>query len=310
MVKNGGRSGLDTIKVNFVDFWVGLVKTDNYFFNLLSTKYRVVIDEIDPDLVFYSVDYQRQNEKQKYLGTRAKLVYYTGESTLPNWDECDLAFTFDHDAHKKNYRLPLWMVYLNWFNRPYIAERDHAYHPDIHDFLEKKIDKDALLAEKSYFCNFVYSQPSGKRVDFFPKLTSLAGRPVVSAGRLFNNCNWNIPGRSDNIEKIEFLRNFKFTISFENRDYLGYTTEKIIHPMFANSIPVYWGNDRVDEDFNVKSFILAKDYSDESLIEKLNEIDRDNDLYFSILEEPWFKGGEIPHFVLPENVLKRIECLI
>ena len=55
---------LDTITVNFVDFWCNFIKEDNYFYNLLSTKFKVVIDEITPDIVFYSVDYDKKNEKQ------------------------------------------------------------------------------------------------------------------------------------------------------------------------------------------------------------------------------------------------------
>lgn len=300
------------LKINFVDFWPNFHKEDNYFYNLLSTKYKVIIDEDTPDIVFYSVDYDKKNEKQKYLGTKSKLIYYTGESTLPDWNECDLAFTFDYNAHSKNYRLPLWSLYFNWFNRPYNPNRDQAYLHDLNSFITKKIDKKQILTTKTQFCNFVYSNPSGKRVEFFPKFLQKSKKPIVSAGRLYNNINWNIPGRSDNVEKIQFLNKFKFTVSFENRDYLGYTTEKIIHPMFANSIPIYWGNDNVGiTDFNPKSFINAKNYSsDEELIDYINFVDSNLDEYFSILEHPWFINNNIPEFVLPKTILKRIEKIL
>lgn len=302
---------METIKVNFVDFWVNHLKDDNYFYNLLSTKYRVVIDEVDPDLIFYSVDYDKKNEKQKYLGTRSKLVYYTGESQLPNWDECDLAFTFDfNEVHSKNYRLPLWMMYLNWFDRPYNPNRDHAYYHDINDFLEKKIDKEEHIKRKELFCNFTYSNPTQKRSEIFPKFSLFSDRDVVSAGRLYNNVGWNIPGRSDNIEKMEFLDKFKFTISCENRDYLGYTTEKLIHPMFCHSVPIYWGNDRVGEDFNPKSFINMKDFqSDLELVQYVNDLDKDDEALFDILSEPWFTNG-VPDFVKPNNVMRAIESIL
>ena len=38
------------------------------------------------------------------------------------------------------------------------------------------------------------------------------------------------------------------TIAFENSSFPGYTTEKIFEPMLEGSIPIYWGNPRVDED--------------------------------------------------------------
>ena len=35
--------------------------------------------------------------------------------------------------------------------------------------------------------------------------------------------------------------NYNFTIAFENSDYPGYITEKIIHAFIAGTIPLYWG---------------------------------------------------------------------
>ena len=45
------------LKINFVDFWPSLVKTDNYFFHLLNTEHDVEIDEREPDILFHSVEY-------------------------------------------------------------------------------------------------------------------------------------------------------------------------------------------------------------------------------------------------------------
>ena len=259
------------------------------------------------------MDYDKKNEKAKYLGTKAKLIYYTGESQTPNWNECDLAFTFEPDIRKdnKNYRLPLWAMYLNWFNRPYNPNRDQAYLHNIDSFLNKKIDKMQILKQKTQFCNFVYSNPAQRRVNFYPTLAKIGHRHITSAGRLFNNTGVNISGRSDNIEKIDFLDKFKFTISFENTEHLGYTTEKLIHPMFANSMPVYWGNKNVHNDFNINSFVLADKFpDDESLVEYINTLDTNMDAYFAILEQPWFVDNKIPDYVKPENVLSAIERIL
>ena len=54
------------LKVNFVDFWPYLYKTDNYFYNLLSLKYDVEIDEKNPDVLFFSVDYENTQQRHKY----------------------------------------------------------------------------------------------------------------------------------------------------------------------------------------------------------------------------------------------------
>ena len=42
------------IRIDFVDFWDNMNKTNNYFFRLLSRKYNVIIDCVNPDLIFYS----------------------------------------------------------------------------------------------------------------------------------------------------------------------------------------------------------------------------------------------------------------
>ena len=42
------------IRIDFIDFWENLKKTDNYFYNLLTENYRVIIDNDDPELIFYS----------------------------------------------------------------------------------------------------------------------------------------------------------------------------------------------------------------------------------------------------------------
>jgi hypothetical protein len=295
------------IKIGYSDFWGELIPDDNYFYNLLSLEYKVEIDNENPDILFYTV---YSDNHMRYDMSKVIKILYTGENFRPDYTQCHYSLSFDYSDDPRNYRLPLWALILNWFNRPYRDERDQAYLHDVDKFINKKIDPKYELQRKSLFCNFVYTQASGKRVEFFPKLNSRSQYRVISAGRRYNNVNWSIPGRSDHIDKITFLSKFFLTISFENRDYLGYTTEKIIHPMFANSIPVYWGNDEVAKDFNPESFINAKDFEcDEDLIDYMQSFANDEDLFIETLRKPWFSNG-IPECVQPDKVLKKIEsCL-
>ena len=49
---------MEKIKIGFVDFWGdGFDRENNYFTNLLRTKYEVQIDQADPDLLFFTVGY-------------------------------------------------------------------------------------------------------------------------------------------------------------------------------------------------------------------------------------------------------------
>jgi hypothetical protein len=297
----------ERLKINFVDFWPNFFKTDNYFYHLLSTEFDVLIDENEPDILFHSVSYSNEQNHRKYDNKKTVKVFYTGENQRPNYDETHFSFSFDFSPldEDRNYRLPLWALYLNWFDVPDNEERDQSYLHPLDDFLDKKIDPDEIRKTKKNFCAFISSVPKGKRVDFVPKLHQY--KPVACGGKLLNNIGGVISGRGDQKWKMKFLESFKFNVSFENTSYPGYVTEKIIQPMFSNAIPIYWGSLNVVNDFNNKSFVNWHDYEDDELvIEKIKHLDNNEDAYLEMLNEPWFKGNKIPDSVKPENVLSFI----
>ena len=75
--------------------------------------------------------------------------------------------------------------------------------------------------------------------------------------------------------------------------------------MSVNSIPIYWGSDFVNQDFNPKSFINASNYeNDEALIEKILDLEKDKEKYVELLRQPCFKNNEFPDYVRPKSVLK------
>jgi len=111
--------------------------------------------------------------------------------------------------------------------------------------------------------------------------------------------------------KVEFIRDHKFTIAFENSSFPGYTTEKIFEPMLVNSIPLYWGNPLVNRDFNTKSFLNYHDYPNiDAFIEKIIEIDTNRHMYLDMLAQPYFVNNEINEFVKEENILARLNTII
>jgi hypothetical protein len=137
------------------------------------------------------------------------------------------------------------------------------------------------MAQERKFCNFVYSNPRAqRRVTFFKKLS--ARKNVDSGGGMCNNLGRVVT------DKLAFLQHYKFTIAFENQSAPGYTTEKIFEPMVANSIPIYWGNPFIAQEFNPQSIINVHDFgSDEEAIERILEIDADDELYKQYLQRPW-----------------------
>jgi hypothetical protein len=61
--------------------------------------------------------------------------------------------------------------------------------------------------------------------------------------------------------KIETLKNYKFSICYENaRDIPGYLTEKIFDSFFAGCIPIYWGEPNIKDFIPPETFIDKRDF--------------------------------------------------
>ena len=304
------------IKINFVDFWDNFQKDDNYFYHLLSTKYDVEIDEEDPDLLFFSVDYGKKRERERYINHRSKKIFYTGENVGANFyfpgsieyprysiGKSDFALTFENNPDPRNYRLPLWALFVNWFDVPHREDRDQSYLIPLSHLISRDPEK---FLQKEKFCNFVFSNNSGRRMEILEAISQY--KNTDCAGRLANNVGFLIEGRGDQKPKIDFISQYKFTIAAENTKSDGYTTEKIIHPLSTGSIPIYWGSNIVGEDFNEECFINVDNFSTlKELIEHIIMIDNDDALYKEIISKPVFKNNQIPESVLPENILKFFE---
>lgn len=261
------------IKIDFSDFWPGFDKTNNYFYNLLKENFLVEISN-KPDFLFFSIF---GNENQRY---RCKKIFYTGENIPPPTGFCDWSFSFDYINDSRNYRLPHYLLYDGYY-----------------DLIDKKVDK-SLFDRK--FCSFVVSNGNcNERNDFFNKLSKY--KKVDSGGRFLNNIGYAVN------DKRKFQSEYKFSITFENNAYRpqhpGYTTEKVMESMISNSIPIYWGNPKVDLEFNTKSFINFYDFkSTDDMIEYIIELDNDVDKYMKVLNEPWFVDNQIPENNKIENI--------
>lgn len=299
------------LKINFVDFWPNFNKTDNYFFHLLKLQYDVVIDEQDPDLLFFSVDYSKSKKRDQYTNKRCKKIFYTGENVRPNLyfpgsieyqnysvGKADYAFTFDVSPDPRNFRLPLWVLFINWFGLKNPSDtRDPSYLIPLQNLVTRK------NFAHSKFCNFVFSNTSGERVSILEELQKY--KNIDCAGSLRNNMNWFVPGRGDQEHKVNFLKDYKFTIAAENSSTLGYTTEKMIHPLSVGSVPIYWGSDGDVKDFNPKCFVNVSDFKNlKELRDYIEFLDKNDKAHREILEQPIFKEGVLEDIYNPDSVLR------
>jgi hypothetical protein len=124
----------------------------------------------------------------------------------------------DSDFVTGNPRHKRWPIWAAW---------------NINKLVEPKVPE-MFLQKKKFACMVVSNPHAPERVQFFHKLSKYkTGR---FRGQASQQHWWAVAN------KMEFIKDYKFVLSFENSSYPGYTTEKLIEPMLVNSIPVYWGN--------------------------------------------------------------------
>lgn len=105
-------------------------------------------------------------------------------------------------------------------------------------------------------------------------------KKVESGGKAHNNVGGPVK------DKLDFESRHKFTIAFDNIEN-GLVQEKIGMAFAAGTVPIYWGNPNVTEIYNEKAFINCHAFdSFEDVLEKVKEIDADDEKYLSMLREP------------------------
>ncbi len=253
---------MKTIKVNFGYFWPDFNPADNYFTRVLSKKYKVELSD-DPDLYFFTHAY---NNKRDYLKYKCHRVFLGWENVRADWNSCD--YVLDSDFVPNNPRHKRWPIWAAWDNNKLLQPKN----------------AEVFLQKKKFACMVVSNGKAKARIDFFHQLSKY--KQVDSGGRYLNNIGGPVA------DKRDFIKDYKFVISFENSSHPGYTTEKLIEPMLVNSIPIYWGNTEVGKDFNTKSFINVKNYDE--AIEQIIALDQNEDLYRQKAAEPWFINNQLP----------------
>lgn len=269
------------LKINFCDLFP---RCESFFRWLLPQGFEIEVDTANPDIILFS-DFGDGYTKYP----QAKKIYYTGENIRPNFDICDFALTFDYLEDPRHYRLPLYVLENH--------SRWEEYHciPSWDAIVQPKPPLKEILETKTKFCNFIVSNPNcAIRDEFFHKLSRY--KRVDSAGSHLNNLGMTLPKDPEKFfsSKFEFQKQYKFTIAFENSSYPGYLTEKILDPMYVQSIPLYWGDPYVHQDFNPKSFVNAASFKDlDAMVEWIIKVDLHEELYFKYLEQPYLHENKM-----------------
>lgn len=283
---------MKTIRVSFLDWydWILPESTnDNIFLWILKKHYNVIIDNQNPDVLFYSLYF---NNHLKYknclkiyvnsepLSYNNLSMYDPSLRHIVSINDANYMFSSYKSNIEKNYYMPIFLLWL--------------YH---HIFVTKKIESfESLLKrrevkKRNNFCIFLHNNNvPQKRKIIYDKLNNYKFVHTKS--------DVNIPEGS--LNKINYLEDFKFsfamqnhfyTENFENWDVPGLIDEKIIESLISGSIPLYYGNDLIGDYLNENAFINYHNFkNDEDFINKIIEIDNDDNLYEKISSEPIIKN--------------------
>ena len=253
---------MKSIKVKFSGFEDFMMK-NNIILQILKEHYKVEESE-EPDILFFSV-FNHDYKKYDCIN-----VFVSAEPCIPDFNEVDYAISScDIDFKERHCYYP-WYLMLN-INR--LVEQQNSGARKANDGVK--------------FCNFIYSHTASKggniRIEFCKTLMKM--KHVDCLGRILHNAedsllsdryssNWNE-------NKLEVLKKYKFTIAFENTIQFGYTTEKLIDPLVAGSLPIYYGNPHITRYINPNCFVDATLYEGkwDEMAKMIIDLDEDRQKY-------------------------------
>lgn len=240
---------------------------------LILSKYYDIVETDAPDFAFFSgEDYQ---DCYKYDCVR---ILEMGENLRPDFNLFDYAYGFDNIIFGDRYLY--YPLYANM-----------EYRKDMEKALQKHNKPEKFYKDKKKFCAMVVSNggsAASKRTEFFQKLCNY--KMVDSAGGYLNN----MPDKKRVEDKITFLEDYRFSMAFENSSYPGYATEKIVQAWAGGTIPIYWGDPTIAEQFNEKAFINCHNFDNtEAVIEEIKQINEDERRYLQMQKEPIYKDGKL-----------------
>lgn len=269
------------IKIKFYGFDNTLNTNNNIILDILRKHYNVIITD-DADFVFCSIFKTPLHFSSGFLNgfceNKQVRIMIQGENYVPDFNLADYAISsYPITFFDRHYSIPFGVEAFTYGNYEHFLSLPSR---------KREFSKDDLL-KKEHFANFLANHDSENNIrgDFFKKLSEY--KRIESPGRLYHNNDTVISWRDSS--KTDFQGKSKFTLCFESTKNEGFTTEKIIDAFYAGTIPVYYGSSTVSQMINPKAFINVEDFdSFDDAIEKIIEIDNNDELYMQMMREPIF----------------------
>ena len=283
---------MKTVKIKFVGVCPGFEPDWMDLYKILKKHYDVQIVEDDPDYIICDAF----EPYYDYCGYPQVRIMVNGENYIPDFNLVDYAIS----------RYPISFQDRNFYLPGCVFPREHWLALSSRSREDYDLE---FVKSKPYFANFIASHESEHNIrgDFFKKLCEY--KRVESPGSYLNNMPDGSAVRWNNSSKTDFQRKCKFTLCFESTSHNGFITEKITDAFYAGTIPVYYGSPSVTEIFNREAFLNCGDFeSFDAVIDKIRELDQDDEKYLEMLRRPVLVDPDYPQRVLDD--MERFVCAI
>lgn len=207
-------------------------------------------------------------------------IFYSGEPYISNPEKYDVLL-YSSETRGNVVDLPLYAVYIQNNN-----------------FMERLMYRPVITKIPEKFCCFIVSNDACKtRNNMFNILNKY--KKVDSGGKYCNNINYVIKDNYWCDEFRAFISNYKFIICFENHRLGTYSTEKIVNPYIAGSIPIYWSSKHIHKVFSRNSMLFLEEDNVDSfqkLINEIIELDNDDAKYLEFINRPIFNDKDMKYY--------------
>ena len=251
---------LSKIRVAFADYKRPFDPKHNFILDILRKKYDVEMCSAPDFLIDMGLGHN-------YIDFDCVKILISGENSHPDFNFFDYAVGSDDITFLDRY-----------FRFPHFAT-----YPEFWNMGDTNSMSDEELLNRG-FCSFVVSRGTGHHGDpmreiFFHELSKY--KQVASGGKYLNNVGGPVH------DKLAFCRKYKFHIAFENSSSPGYTTEKLMQAFAADTVPIYYGNPAVGDDFRKEGLVLVRDRDDvERAIDEIMSLDKDDAAYLMKCRAP------------------------
>ncbi len=207
-------------------------------------------------------------------------ILHTGENHPIDLNRFDYCLTHELREDDRCHRFPYWQMHSLY--APFVRERL---------LTPKRITAEELLAEGRDFCAFVCRNPKGKERNALVR-ELMKHRKVSCGGPFMHNIGYELGKTLE--AKRQFQNKHYFSMAFENEASPGYQTEKIVDAFLSYSIPIYWGNKHVGDEFNPKAFVNANDFrSRKALVSHILELSESPQDMAEMLSQPILQDPEV-----------------